>query len=76
MPLFFADQSIPQALTHCVPLQLITIIRQDLNLTKSGASGAAIAAVTGTIFARVASAHLVPLYKRIQYKAGKASPVL
>jgi hypothetical protein len=40
----------------CVALQLITVIRQDLNLTKSGVSGANVAAITGTIFARVASA--------------------
>jgi nitrate/nitrite transporter NarK len=38
----------------CVALQLITVIRQDLNLTKSGVSGANVAAITGTIFARVA----------------------
>ena len=46
----------------CAALQLITIIRQDLNLTKSGVSGANVAAITGTIFARVASAHCSTLF--------------
>jgi len=48
--------SVSAAETHGRAAQLITIIRQDLNLTKSGVSGANVAAITGTIFARVASA--------------------
>lgn len=49
----------------CAELQLITIIRQDLNLTKSGVSGANVAAITGTIFARVASEHLLRPFCRL-----------
>ncbi len=53
--------------------QLITIIRQDLNLTKSGVSGANVAAITGTIFARVASAFLLrTIARRIRCPACSA----
>lgn len=43
-----------QTTIHEHVLSLSAVIRQDINLTKSGVSGANVASVCGAIFARIA----------------------